>query len=55
MSQAAPLALGASSARRGLAWRQFTDIAFQVMALVVLLSGYVSLLMLYRLFKADER
>lgn len=26
-----------------------------LMALVVLLSGYVSLLVLYRLFKADEQ
>jgi phosphate transport system permease protein len=43
VSQAAPLALGASSGDRGLAWRRFADIAFQVIALVVLLVALASL------------
>jgi phosphate transport system permease protein len=43
VSQAAPLALGASSSDRGLAWRRFADIAFQVIALVVLLVALACL------------
>jgi phosphate transport system permease protein len=39
----APLALGADPASRTLAWRRFADVAFQVVALVVLLVALASL------------
>ena len=37
MNQTAPLALGVNAAARTLAWRRFADVAFQVIALIVLL------------------
>ena len=43
MSRTAPLALGSTSERRGLAWRRFADIAFEVIALVVLLVALACL------------
>ena len=39
----APVALGADPASRALAWRRFADVAFQVVALVVLLVALASL------------
>jgi phosphate transport system permease protein len=43
MSQATPVALGADPAARTLAWRRFADVAFQVLALVVLVVALASL------------
>ena len=43
MSQTAPLALGVDPAARTLAWRRFADVAFQVIALVVLLVALAAL------------
>ena len=43
MSRTAPLALGSTSDRRGLAWRRFADIAFQALALLVLLVAFACL------------
>ncbi len=43
VSQAAPVALGTASTGRGLAWRRFADVAFQVLALVVLLIALACL------------
>jgi phosphate transport system permease protein len=43
MSQATPVTLGADPAARTLAWRRFADVAFQVLALVVLVVALASL------------
>jgi phosphate transport system permease protein len=43
VSRTAPLALGSTSDRRGLAWRRFADIAFQALALLVLLVAFACL------------
>jgi phosphate transport system permease protein len=43
MSQAAPMALGTDPATRTLAWRRFTDVAFQIVALVVLIVALLCL------------
>ena len=43
MNQTAPLALGVNAAARTLAWRRFADVAFQVIALVVLLVALAAL------------
>jgi phosphate transport system permease protein len=43
VSQAAPIAMGVNSGERGLAWRRFADIAFQIIALVVLLLALACL------------
>ena len=39
----APLAIGAEPPSRRLAWRRFADVAFQVVALLVLLVALASL------------
>jgi phosphate transport system permease protein len=43
VSQTAPVALGADAASRTLAWRRFGDVAFQVVALIVLLVALAAL------------
>jgi phosphate transport system permease protein len=43
VNQTAPLALGVNAAARTLAWRRFADVAFQVIALVVLLVALAAL------------
>ncbi len=43
MSQSAHVALGMDPARRTLAWRRFADVAFQVLALVVLIVALACL------------
>jgi phosphate transport system permease protein len=43
MSQVSPLTLGADPAARTLAWRRFGDVAFQVLALIVLIVALASL------------
>jgi phosphate transport system permease protein len=43
VSQTAPLALGVDPAARTLAWRRFADVAFQIIALVVLLVALAAL------------
>jgi phosphate transport system permease protein len=43
VNQAAPIALASARTDRGLAWRRFADVAFQILALVVLLVALASL------------
>jgi phosphate transport system permease protein len=43
VNQTAPLALGVNAAARTLAWRRFADVAFEVIALVVLLVALAAL------------
>jgi phosphate transport system permease protein len=43
VTQATPIALGAESRRRGIAWRRFADKAFEIIAFVVLLVALVCL------------
>ena len=43
MSQAAPVTLGADPADRMIAWRRFADVAFQVLALIVLVVALACL------------